>query len=442
MNLEAEQHLLACALIDENHIVKLLEIPEEWFQSNKNKIIYREIKRLTSLNLSSDMFALGDSLNDASGFKSGQITHYLNDLSESLPSLKDFPTYKRILFDSYKTSNVMKIAQNLTLQVNDKTPVSQTIDYLQEQLFNLLSDHNESGPQEMKVYMNEVIKDMEWSMENPGKLRGKQTGLIELDNTINGFEPGKVYLIAARPGMGKTMFGLVCLGMRLSREEQVVVFSLEMTGKGLAQRAICGEAQINSAKINKADLTATEWTEFATATKTISERNKLYIDETPGLSVAQIRARLKAQQIKNGKIGAIIIDHVGLIKKDSRKGDTEGLAQIVHELQAMAKEFKCPMIELSQLNRDVEKRPDKRPILSDLKQTSALEEDARVVMMLYRDDYYNADSDTPGVTEVIIAKNSDGETKTLFFSHDLGKASYTPIDGFTPPEQQNNKKGF
>jgi replicative DNA helicase len=442
MNLEAEQHLLACALIDENHIVKLLEIPEEWFQSNKNKIIYREIKRLTGLNLSSDMFALGDSLNDASGFKSGQITHYLNDLSESLPSLKDFPTYKRILFDSYKTSNVLKIAQNLTLQVNDKTPVSQTIDYLQEQLFNLLSDHNESGPQEMKVYMSQVIEQMEWQQANPGKLRGLQTGFVELDNTLNGFEPGKVILVAGRPGMGKSMFGLVTLGMRLSRENQVVAFSLEMTGKGLAQRAICGEAQISSSKINKAELTGDEWTEFATATQTIAARNKLYIDESPGLSVAQIRARLKAQQIKNGDIGAIIIDHVGLIKKDPRKGETEALAQISHELAAMAKEFNCPMLVLSQLNRGVEQRPDKRPIMSDLKQTSALEEDARIIIFLYRDDYYNKDTDYPGVTEVIIAKNSDGETKTLFFSHDLGKASYTPIDGFTPPEPQNNKKGF
>jgi replicative DNA helicase len=442
MNLEAEQHLLACALIDENHIVKLLEIPEEWFQDNKSKIIYREIKRLTGLNLSCDMFALGDTLNDAQGFKSGQITQYLNDLQESLPSLKAFPTYKRLLFDGYKINNVLKIAQNLTLQVTDKTPVSEIVDYMQEQLIGLLSDHNESGPQEMKVYMSQVIAEMQWQQANPGKLRGKQTGFIELDNTINGFEPGKVYLIAARPGMGKSMFGLVDLGMRLSRENQVVAFSLEMTGKGLAQRAICGVAQINSNKINKADLTADEWDSFATATKTIAERNNLYIDETPGLSTAQIRARLKTQLLKSGKIGAIIIDHVGLIRKDPKQNFTQAMVQISHELAAIAKEFKCPMIELSQLNRKVEDRPDKRPMMSDLKDTSALEEDARVIMMLYRDDYYNENSDTPGITEVNIVKNSDGETKTLFFGHDLGKATYTPIDGFTPPEQQNNKKGF
>ena len=120
MNIEAEQHLLACALIDDNHIVKLLEIPEEWFQDNKSKIIYREIKRLTGLNLACDVFALGDTLNNANGFEKGQVTQYITDLQDSLPSLTAFPTYKRLLFDGYKTSNVLKIAQNLTMQVNDK----------------------------------------------------------------------------------------------------------------------------------------------------------------------------------------------------------------------------------------------------------------------------------------------------------------------------------
>jgi replicative DNA helicase len=364
-------------------------------------------------------------------------------LANNLPNLKDFNSYKRILFDLYKADNIVKMAQNLILQVKGRTAIDEIINYGQEQLIGLLSDHNETGPQPMKVYMSQVIEDMQWQQDNPGKLRGKQTGFIELDNTINGFEAGKVYLIAARPGMGKSMFGLVDLGMRLSRENQVVAFSLEMTGKGLAQRAICGVAQINSNKINKADLTSDEWDSFSAATQTISERNKLYIDETPGLSTAQIRSRLKTQLLKNGKIGAIIIDHVGLIRKDPRQTLTQAMVQISHELAALAKEFDCPMIELSQLNRDVEKRPDKRPMMSDLKDTSALEEDARVIMMLYRDDYYNKEnSETPGITEVNIVKNSDGETKTLFFGHDLGKATYTPIDGFTPPEQQNNKKGF
>jgi replicative DNA helicase len=443
MNLEAEQHLLACALIDENHIVKLLEIPEEWFLSNKHKVIYREIDRLSGLRLSCDLFALGESLDGKEGFKTNEDHAYIHELANNLPNLKDFNSYKRILFDLYKADNIVKMAQNLILQVKGRTAIDEIINYGQEQLIGLLSDHNETGPQPMKVYMSQVIEDMQWQQDNPGKLRGKQTGFIELDNTINGFEAGKVYLIAARPGMGKSMFGLVDLGMRLSRENQVVAFSLEMTGKGLAQRAICGVAQINSNKINKADLTSDEWDSFSAATQTISERNKLYIDETPGLSTAQIRSRLKTQLLKNGKIGAIIIDHVGLIRKDPRQTLTQAMVQISHELAALAKEFDCPMIELSQLNRDVEKRPDKRPMMSDLKDTSALEEDARVIMMLYRDDYYNKEnSETPGITEVNIVKNSDGETKTLFFGHDLGKATYTPIDGFTPPEQQNNKKGF
>jgi replicative DNA helicase len=175
------------------------------------------------------------------------------------------------------------------------------------------------------------------------------------------------------------------------------------------------------------------------ASTRIHAHNKFYIDETPNITTAQIRSRLKAQELKHGKLGAIFVDHVGLIRKDPRKDETQGLTQVSHDLAMMAKEFDCPMIVLSQLNRGVEGRNDKRPMLSDLKQSGALEEDARGVMLLYRDDYYNPESAEKGITEVIIAKNSDGETKTLHFRHNLALASYEPIDGYTAPEPETKK---
>lgn len=439
MSLEAEQHILGCAVIDEDTVVKLLEIPEEWFLSNQHKIIYREFKRLTDNNLSCDMFALGDSLNTIDGFKNNVGIDYINELAEGVPSLKHWNSYKTNLFSDYKKSNISKVVHNLQVKIKENDPIQDIVSYMQESVFNLLTDHNESGPKKISEYMGEVVKDIEWQLENPDKLRGKETGFTELDKTINGFESGKMYLIAARPAMGKTQFGLVNLGMLLSRNHQTVAFSLEMTGRGLAQRAICNQSKINSYKLNEASLNEDEWAEFAQATTVIHNRNNLYIDETPNLSTAQIRARLKAQQLKNGDIGAIIIDHVGLVKKDPKKSETEALTQISHELASMAKEFDCPMIVLSQLNRGVESRPDKRPVLSDLKQSGALEEDARCVMMLYRDDYYNPDTQSPNVTEVLIRKNSDGETKTVYFGHDMSTASYQPIDGYVKPEKPKSK---
>ena len=443
MSLEAEQNLIGCALIDSESVVKLLEIPEEWFLTNQHKIIHRAFKALTAQNLSADMFALDDYLNRTSGQNDGLNLEYFTGLAESLPKLNYWSSYKAALFNDYKLNSMQTVAQNLTNKVNAKEPIAEIVSYLQEETFKLLTDHNESGPKKIDSYLKQVIEQMEWQMDNPDKLRGSETGFTELDQTLNGFEKGKMYLIAGRPGMGKSAFGLVNIGMRLAKQKQVIAFSLEMTGKGLAQRAVCEAAKIKNYKINSATLEPAEWDQLTVAMNNIKETSNLYIDEQPGLSTAQIRARVKAQQIKNGEIGAIIVDHVGLVKKDPRKSETDALTQISHELAQMSKEFDCPVIVLAQLNRSVEGRPDKRPMMSDLKQSGALEEDARAIILLYRDEYYTKDQSTqPNITEVDIAKNSDGDTKRLYFEHDLSMTAYYPIDGYSAPQPEQPARKF
>lgn len=441
MSLEAEQHLIGCALIDNESVVKLLEIPEEWFLTNQHKIIHRAFKALTAQNLNTDMFALDDYLKRTTGENDALNIEYLIELSERLPSLNHWGSYKSVLFDSFLKYTLRTFAQNLLNKTNGNEQGTEIVSYVQNEVCKLTENNASGGPQTIGTYLKQLIDQTEWQMNNPGQLRGLKTGFDELDKTINGFEDGKMYLIAARPAMGKSQFGLVNLGLKLQTEKPIIAFSLEMTGKGLAQRAVCNQAKINGYKLNEADLTAMEWEQFAVATTHLKDSN-LLIDETPGLSTAQIRARVKAEQIKSGKIGAIIVDHVGLVKKDPRKSETEALSQISHELAAMSKEFDCPMIVLSQLNRGVESRPDKRPILADLKQTSALEEDARCVMMLYRDDYYDENTNQPNVTEVLIRKNSDGETKTCYFEHNLAMASYLPIDGYSAPQPEQPQRKF
>jgi replicative DNA helicase len=440
MSMEAEQNIIGCALVDANHVVKLLEIPEDWFLNNNHKIIHRAFKALTDQNLNTDMFALDDYLSRTSGQNSGLDIGYLNGLAESLPRLNYFDSFKGVLFRDYKISNVSKISKTLANKVNANEGIEDIVGYLQEETFKLLTDHNESGPQKIGVYMKQVIAQMEWQMENPGKLLGSETGFAEFDKVLNGFQDGKMYLIAGRPGMGKSAFGLVNIGMKMAKDKPVVAFSLEMTGEALAQRAICEQAKINNYKINEAKLEPSEWDQLMVGMNQIKNESKLMIDETPGLSTAQIRARVKAEQIRHGEIGAIFVDHVGLIKKNPKKSETDALTQISHELAQMSKEFNCPMIVLCQLNRGVEQRPDKRPMMSDLKQSGALEEDARGIIMLYRDDYYDENSAQPNITEVNIIKNSDGETKNLYFQHDLSMTSYYPIDGYTAPAPEQGRK--
>jgi replicative DNA helicase len=439
MSLEAEQHLLACVLIDDKKTAELLEIPEDWFLANAHKLVYRKIAELARNNLGTDLFSVATSLQQAQQLESAGGMEYLSELSEQVPSLAHWNSYKNVLFGSYKRNQVKKLADNLQAQVGTNAKPDEMIQYIQESVIALLTDHHNGGPQSISTYMDQVIEDMQWRMDNQGKMRGSQTGFAELDKAFDGFESGKMYLIAGRPGMGKTAFGLVALGLRLSKDQHVVAFSLEMTGRGLAQRAIVNESKVFSHKFKDGSLSDYEINAVAMASTRIHAHNKFYIDETPNITTAQIRSRLKAQELKHGKLGAIFVDHVGLIRKDPRKDETQGLTQVSHDLAMMAKEFDCPMIVLSQLNRGVEGRNDKRPMLSDLKQSGALEEDARGVMLLYRDDYYNPESAQKGITEVIIAKNSDGETKTLYFSHNLALASYEPIDGYTAPEPEPKK---
>ena len=290
---------------------------------------------------------------------------------------------------------------------------------------------------------------MQYRMANPNISIGLQTGYINLDKAIGGFEDGKVYVIGARPSMGKSAFGLVDIGLRISKETEkpIVAFSLEMKGSALVARMVCNKSSINSEKIKLADMTDEEWTNFAQVSQVIENQHNLYIDERGGLSSAQIRAELKSIQIKHGAIGGIIIDHVGQVKKNDRKTETEAVNQIANEMLSMAKEFDCPMIELTQLNRGVEQRPNKRPILSDIKQSSAFEENADVVMFIYRDDYYYPDTtEIPNVTELIIAKNREGECKSLYFNHKLQYSQYSPIDSDSfsaqPKKQTNKKRGL
>ena len=440
-NYEAEQNLLGMAMLDKDSAVKLLEIPESWFLLNQHKIIYREIVALVAQNLSVDSIALGNNILGASESKNGLDMEYLMRLESSTTSIRHFDGYKKALFTIYKKGGIERVGKTIIKRLSDGDDAQSIITYMQDEVFELLTDHNESKPESMHHFMKQVVDDLQWQHDNPGVMLGKQSGYTELDELINGFEPGKVYVIGGRPGMGKTQFA-VNLSLRLSKEEHTVIFSLEMPGKGLAKRALANMSNLPGYRIDGSKMDADEWSEVTRAISVTKEQNKIYIDETPGLSTAQMRARLKAHELKHGQIGCIVVDHIGLVKKNDRKSETEALAQISHELQSLSKDFNCPLIELVQLNRGVEARDDKRPGLSDIKQTSAIEEDARVIMFPYRDEYYTKDqTQMPGITELIVAKNSDGETKSIYFKHDMARARYETLEGYCAPEKPSKKQG-
>ena len=426
---EAEQHLLACALIDDSKTAELLELPEDWFYSNAHKLIVRTIRELASNNLNADSFSIGSALQQAQQLELVGGMEYLSELAESLPNLKYWNSYKTALFGHYKTRMISELNNNVAMQLGTGAKPAEIIEYMQTGLVDLLTDHHDGGFKVVGDYLGDVVDELEWRQNNKGQLLGQKTGFNDLDFTLDGMQDGRVYVLAGRPGSGKTALGLaICDGLT-ETQKPWFYFSLEMTGKSLAKRMLIKNSGVSNNQFRSGNVSETDFAAIGHAMGKVQDRT-LHVDQTPSLSIAQIRSRLKAAQVRHGSIGGVVIDHIGLIKKDARKSDTEAMNIIADDLLRLAKEFDCPMVELCQLNRGVEGRQDKRPMMSDLKQSGKIEENADVVMLLFREDYY--DKEASPVTEVDVAKNRDGATKTHYLKHDMSVGKYEQLDNYTP----------
>lgn len=433
---EAEQHILGCALVDQQSVPSLLEIPEEWFYENQNKLIYRAISELAKASLDTDAFSVGEHLNQQQQLDMAGGMEYVNGIAEALPSPEQFRSFKNILFKYYKVRQISKIKDSLEQQLGTNAKPEQMVEWLSGAMVELMTDHHQGGFKTIDDHLNEVLDEVQWRQENQGQLLGQKSGYEELDDTIDGFQDGRVYVIAGRPGSGKTAFALA-LSEGLARNGKPwFYFSLEMTGKSLAKRMLVRASRVFNTKFRSGAFS--DHDNQSLAAGIVKLKNiPVHVDETAGLSIAQIRSRLKAAQIKHKDIGGIIIDHIGLVKKDNNKTDTEAMNIIADELLRMAKDFECPMVELCQLNRGVEGRMDKRPLMSDLKQSGKIEENADVIMLLYRADYY--DKQERPITEVDTAKNRDGETKTVYFKHEMALGDYEELAGYAPEEKPKKK---
>lgn len=434
---EAEQHLLACALIDDASVANLLEIDENWFFQNENKLIYRAIDQLAKQNLTTDAFAVGEYLNQQQQLPMAGGMEYISALSESLPSLKQFQSFKNTLFTYYKVRQLEQIKNGLEQQLETNTKPSEVVEWLSGSMIDLMTDHHSGGFKTVESHLSAVLDEVEWRQNNQGQLLGQKSGYHDMDYTLDGFQPGRVYVLAGRPGSGKTAFALTLADGLGRNGKPWFYFSLEMTGKSLAKRMLVNQSRVYNHKFRSGQFSDHDNQALAAGICKI-QQSQVFVDESPGLAIAQIRSRLKAAQIAHKEIGGIVVDHIGLIKKDAHKTDTESMNIIADELLRIAKEFDCPLIELCQLNRGVEGRTDKRPLMSDLKQSGKIEENADVVMLLYRGDYY--DKEESPVTEIDIAKNRDGETKTVYMKHDMSLGVYEELSDYEPPKKESKIK--
>ncbi len=287
------------------------------------------------------------------------------------------------------------------------------VEKAEKDIFDIMQGRNSKGYSSIKEILVTTFDQIEEMFQNKNKISGLETGFVDLDAKISGLNKSDLLIVAARPAMGKSAFVLnIATFVALHLKVPTMVFSLEMSKEQMVNRILCSESEVDSMKVKNADLNSDEWLKLGEASGKLSEM-PLYIDDTPGLSSAELRAKCRKAKLEKN-IGLVIIDYLQLMEsKNKSSSRQQEISEISRSLKILAKELSVPVIALSQLSRATESRTDHRPMLSDLRESGAIEQDADIVMFLHREDYYNADTDKKNVAEVIIAKNRSGSTGTV-----------------------------
>ena len=414
-DIDAEQAVLGSMLTDREAVNTAIEVlKEEAFYREDNRAIYQAIVNLYNKSEPIDIITLKDELESMGKFEQVGGFDYLASLPDKVPTTANVQKYIKIVEEKSILRNLIKTANEIIeLGYDPAEDVEDIMDGAEKRIFDLMQSKNQKGYTPIKDVLVESFTKLEELYNRKQHITGVPTGFAELDYKTAGLHGSELILIAARPAMGKTAFALnLATNAALRGNTPVAIFSLEMSKEQMANRILCSEAMVDSNKVRTGKLGEDDWVKLAGAIGPLSEA-EIYIDDTPGISVTEIRTKCRKLSIDKG-IGLVVIDYLQLVQGSKRAGSREQeIAEISRSLKILAKEINVPVIALSQLSRAVEQRPDHRPMLSDLRESGSIEQDADIVMFLYRDDYYNKESEKKDIAEVIIAKQRGGQTGTV-----------------------------
>jgi replicative DNA helicase len=415
--MEAESSVLGGLLLDNASWDRIGDLlVENDFYRFENRLIFSSVAALINANKPADVITVYESLQNMGRAEEVGGLSYLNSLAQYVPSAANIRRYGEIVRERSILRKLVTASDEIATHAFNPQgkQVDQILDEAEQKIFNIGEEGSrmKQGFQSMDVLTLELMDRIDEMSQNPNDITGVPTGFYDLDRMTSGFQPGDLIVLAARPSMGKTALA-INIAEHVAVEEQlpVAVFSMEMGASQLAIRIVGSIGRIDQSHLRTGKLSQDEWPKL---TETIEKlRNiALHIDETPGLTPNQLRSNARRLAKKCGKLGLIVVDYLQLMSGSSSEGDNRSteLGEISRGLKMLAKELQCPVLALSQLNRSVETRNDKRPMMSDLRESGAIEQDADVIMFIYRDDYYNKDSKEPGVAEVLITKHRNGPT--------------------------------
>lgn len=421
-SIEAESSVLGGLLLDNRAWDRVGDVlTSSDFYRYEHRLVFDAIARLVNANRPADVITVFEELQSlAKGEECGGL-QYLNALAQFVPSAGNIRRYAEIVRERGILRRLVSTADEIAAAAfnTQGRAVAELLDEAEQKIFRIGEDgaRMKQGFQPMEALVVKLLDDVQARSENPNDITGLRTGFVDLDRMTSGLQPGDLIILAARPSMGKSSLSInIAEHVALHEGLPVAVFSMEMGASQLAVRIVGSIGRIDQNHLRTGRLTDDEWPRLTEAIEKL--RNvSLHIDETPGLTVSELRANARrlARQC-GGKLGLIVVDYLQLMSVSSSMSDENratAVGEISRGLKMLAKELQCPLIALSQLSRGVESRSDKRPMMSDLRESGALEQDADVIMFIYRDDYYNKDSKEPGVAEVIISKQRNGPTGTV-----------------------------
>ncbi|OKL37426.1 replicative DNA helicase [Domibacillus mangrovi] len=415
-NIEAEQAVLGAIFLEPSTLTVASEIliPEDFYR-NAHQQIYLTMLKLGDHGKAVDVVTVTEDLAAAKQIEDVGGIAYLSELAASVPTATNIEYYARIVEEKSLLRRLIRTATTIAQDgYNREDEVEDLLSEAEKSIMEVAQRKNAGAFHNIKDVLVRTYDNIELLHNRKGDVTGIPTGFAELDRMTAGFQRNDLIIVAARPSVGKTAFALnIAQNVATNTDEKVAIFSLEMGAEQLVMRMLCAEGNINAQNLRTGALTDEDWRKLTMAMGSLSNSG-IYIDDTPGIRIGEIRSKCRRLKQEQG-LGMILIDYLQLIQGNGRSGDNrqQEVSEISRSLKGLARELEVPVIALSQLSRGVEQRQDKRPMMSDIRESGSIEQDADIVAFLYRDDYYDKESENKNMIEIIIAKQRNGPTGTV-----------------------------
>lgn len=415
-NIEAEQAVIGAIFLEPEAFSTASEIllPQDFYQAGHQRI-FEAMMRLADRGEAIDVVTVTAALENSKNLEEAGGVSYLTEIATSVPTAANIGYYSRIVEEKAVLRRLIRTATDIvTNSFDNEDAVEDVLNEAEKGILEVSGRQNSGSFKQIKDVLIEVYDNIEQLHQSKTDITGIPTGFRDLDRITSGFQRNDLIIVAARPSVGKTAFALnVAQNVAVNTDENVAIFSLEMGAEQLVQRMLCAEGNIDAQRLRNGQLIAEDWGKLTMAMGSLSNAG-IFIDDTPGIRVSEIRSKCRRLKQEHG-LGMILIDYLQLIQGsvNSKENRQQEVSEISRSLKGLARELNVPLIALSQLSRGVEQRQDKRPMMSDLRESGSIEQDADIVGFLYRDDYYDQESEKQNIIEIIISKQRNGPVGTV-----------------------------